>query len=89
VAHQQTDLEAFIRGNARYRLKRLAMVPNRELTNAITCHIYHVQLVRLAKMEDLQVRGTTLQRLHGLYDAFLSSDAELVHVRILRHPQQQ
>lgn len=85
AAHQQIDLDAFMRSNARFRLSWLAMVPNRELASALSRYIDHVQMVRLVTMGDRQVRSTILDGMRGLYEAFLSGDTELVRIRMLRH----
>lgn len=85
AAHQRTDLDDFMRSNARFRLSWLAMVPNRELASAISRYIDHVQMVRLVTMGEPQVRSTILNGMRSLYDAFLSGDTDLVRVRMLGH----
>ncbi|ASC65715.1 HTH-type transcriptional regulator mcbR [Achromobacter denitrificans] len=84
-AHLRTDLDDFMRSNARFRLVWLAMVPNRELAGAISRYIDHVQVVRLVTMDDQEVRSIILDGMRGLYEAFLSGDTELVRVRMLGH----
>lgn len=85
AAHQHSDLDAFMRSNARFRLSWLAMVPNRELASAISRYIDHVQVVRLVTMDDPQVRGTVLNGMQGLYEAFLAGETDLVRGRMLGH----
>ncbi|ANY16817.1 hypothetical protein BBN53_13540 [Bordetella pseudohinzii] len=84
-ANLRTDLDDFMRSNARFRLIWLAMVPNRELAGAIARYIDHVQVVRLVTMDDQQVRDIILDGMRGLYEAFLSGDTELVRIRMLGH----
>ncbi|MNU93105.1 HTH-type transcriptional regulator McbR [compost metagenome] len=84
-AHARTDLDEFMRSNARFRLAWLTMVPNRELAGAISRYIDHVQVVRLVTMDDQEVRSIILDGMRGLYEAFLSGDTELVRSRMLGH----
>lgn len=84
-AHSRTDLDEFMRSNARFRLAWLTMVPNRELAGAISRYIDHVQVVRLVTMDDQEVRSIILDGMRGLYEAFLSGDTELVRSRMLGH----
>lgn len=84
-AHARSDLDEFMRSNARFRWAWLTMVPNRELAGAISRYIDHAQVVRLATMDDEQVRSIILDGMRGLYEAFLSGDTELVRIRMLGH----
>ena len=84
-AHLRTDLDDFMRSNARLRLVWLAMVRNRELAGAISRYIDHVQVVCLVTMDDRQVRSIILDGMRGLCEALLSGDAELVRIRMLGH----
>ncbi|CAM3978048.1 HTH gntR-type domain-containing protein [Bordetella tumbae] len=84
-AHETGDIDEFMRDNARFRWAWLTMVPNRQLADAISRYIDHVQVVRLMTMDDSEVRELILDGMQGLYQAFLSGDAELVRTRMLTH----
>ena len=84
-AHAAGDLDEFMRDNARFRWAWLTMVPNRQLADAITRYIDHAQVVRLMTMDDPDVREIILDGMQGLYQAFLTGDAELVRSRMLSH----
>lgn len=79
------DIDEFMRDNARFRWAWLTMVPNRQLADAIARYIDHAQVVRLMTMDDPDVRQIILDGMQGLYQAFLSGDAELVRSRMLTH----
>lgn len=84
-ASRRGDWEAFMRINADYRTAWIAMVPNREMADTISRFIDHVQVVRLMTMQDDTVRNIILDGMRGLYEAFLSGDANLVRERMTTH----
>lgn len=84
-ASNRSDWEAFMRLNADYRAAWIDIVPNRAMAETISRFIDHVQLVRLVTMQDETVRGIILDGMKGLYDAYLSGNADLVRERMTTH----
>lgn len=84
-ASARGDWEAFMRLNADYRAAWIDSVPNRAMADMISRFIDHVQTVRLMTMQDPTVRGIILDGMRGLYEAYLSGNADLVRERMTAH----
>lgn len=84
-ASDRGDWETFMRLNADYRAAWIDNVPNRAMADMISRFIDHVQTVRLMTMQDETVRGIILDGMRGLYDAYLSGNADLVRERMTTH----
>ncbi|HEX7750274.1 MAG TPA: GntR family transcriptional regulator [Bordetella sp.] len=84
-ASDRGDWETFMRLNADYRAAWIDNVPNRAMADAISRFIDHAQTVRLMTMQDETVRGIILDGMRGLYEAYLSGNADLVRERMTSH----
>lgn len=85
AANEAGVLADFMRNNARYRSAWLAMVPNQVLASTIARFIDHAQVMRLATMNDPDVREYVVSSTSAMYDGFVAGDQERVRNLMIAH----